>query len=137
MTSIAVVENQISSVKKYLKILSRYLKYSRKEIENDIDLRGAVERYLYLAVQATIDLAESVVAHQNFRKPSTMSEAFDVLLEEKVLGKALRDRLVQMTGFRNVIAHDYEDMDYKIVFHVLHAGLRDIEKFLRRIEKQL
>ncbi|MBC7364354.1 MAG: DUF86 domain-containing protein [Candidatus Aminicenantes bacterium] len=79
MTNISVIENRISTVKKYLKILERYKKISRKKIEEDIDLRGAVERYLYLAVQATIDLAGAVLSFKNFRKPATMSENFLIL----------------------------------------------------------
>jgi uncharacterized protein YutE (UPF0331/DUF86 family) len=58
MTSFNLIENKISSTRKYLSILERYEKYSKEEVENNIDIRGAVERYLYLVVQSTIDLAE-------------------------------------------------------------------------------
>jgi uncharacterized protein YutE (UPF0331/DUF86 family) len=44
-------------------------------------------------------------------------------------------RLAQMTGFRNVIAHAYEDLDYDIVFDVLHNGRKDISAFLEVVEK--
>ena len=84
MTNLSVIENKISSIKKYLKITERYKKHSREEIENNIDIKGAVERYLYLAAQATIDLAEAVIAYKNFRKPTTMSEAFHILEENKI-----------------------------------------------------
>jgi len=45
MTTIAVIENKITAVKKYIKILERYKKIAPKDIEKDIDLKGAVERY--------------------------------------------------------------------------------------------
>lgn len=60
MASLNVIENKISSTRKYLSILERYEKYSKEEIENNIDIRGAVERYIYLVVQSTIDLAVKV-----------------------------------------------------------------------------
>jgi len=41
MTNLAVIENKISAVKKYLKILEEYKKYSVKKLETDINLRGA------------------------------------------------------------------------------------------------
>ena len=47
MTSINVVENKISTIRKYLSILDRYAGFTRQEIETDVDIRGAVERYLY------------------------------------------------------------------------------------------
>jgi len=134
MTNLSVIENKISSVRKYLTILDRYRGYSQKEIADDIDRRGAVERYLYLAVQATIDLAEAVIAYKNLRKPSTMSESFYILNESEILPPDLTEQLVKMTGFRNVIAHDYEKLNYDIVYDVLQNRLVNIESFLKAIK---
>ena len=133
MTNLAVLENKISSAKKYLKILERYKKYSKKEIETDLDKKGATERYLYLAVQATSDLAEATVSYRNFRKPTTMTEAFYILNEEKIISDELTEKMVRMIGFRNIIAHDYEKVDFDIVYDVLQNKLTDIENFLDTI----
>lgn len=135
MTNLAVVENKISSAKKYLKILERYKKYSREEIENDVDVRGMVERYLYLVAQSAIDLAETAIALKKLRKPTTMSEAFHILEEDHIINAELAEKLVAMAGFRNVIAHDYEKINYDIVYDVLNNKLADIEEFLGVIEK--
>ncbi|HEK85614.1 MAG: type VII toxin-antitoxin system HepT family RNase toxin [Candidatus Saccharicenans sp.] len=137
MTNLSVIENRISTVKKYLKILERYKKFSRKKIEEDIDLRGAVERYLYLAVQATIDLAGAVISFKNLRKPITMSENYLILEEEKIIDKKLCQIMARMVGFRNIIAHDYGEIDYDIVYDILQNRLKDIEQFLRIIEKKI
>lgn len=135
MTYSSVIENKISSVKKYLKILERYKKYSKEEIVKDIDLRGAAERYLYLAAQATIDLAEAVISLKEFRKPTTMSENFYILEEEGIIEKELTENLVNMVGFRNIVAHDYEKINYDIMYNILVNRLRDIKEFLKLIEK--
>jgi len=135
MTSLSVIENKISAARKYLKILERYKKYSKEEIKNNLDIRGAVERYLYLAAQAAIDLAEAVIAYKKFRKPTTMTEAFYILDEEGIIDAKLTEKLVGMVGFRNIVAHDYEKINYDIVYAVLHKGLKDINDFLRKIER--
>jgi len=134
MTSIDVIENKISAIRKYLSILDRYKGLSRVDIENNIDIRGAVERYLYLVTQSTIDLAESIIAHKKLRKPTTMAESFHILHEAGVISGELKHKLVQMTGFRNVIAHAYEDLDYDIVFDILHNVKEDINAFLETLE---
>src|SRR3989338_4741071 len=133
MSNRAIIENKISHIRKYLRILDGYQKYSRKEIEGNIDLKGAVERYLYLAAQATIDLSEAAVAYKNFRKPTTMSESFYILNEEKIISNELTEKLVKMTGFRNAVAHDYEKLNYEIVYDVLQNRLKDIEEIIGRI----
>lgn len=136
MSSLAIIENKISAIKKYFKILARYKKYSQKEIEKNVDIKGALERYLYLAAQASIDLAEAVIAYKKFRKPATMGEAFYILNEEGALSNDLTEKMIKMTGFRNIIAHDYGKLNYDIVYDVLQNRLADIEKFIKMISKK-
>lgn len=135
MTTFDVIENKLSSVRKYLKILDGYKKYSKKEIERDLNIKGALERYLYLAVQSTIDLAESIVSFKKFRKPATLGETFHILNEEKIISDQLTEKMIGMVGFRNVIAHDYDKVNYDIVFEILRNGLDDIVQFLGIIKK--
>jgi len=137
MTNINVLENKISSARKYLKLLERYKTYSQEEIEGNIDIRGAVERYLYLAIQAAIDLAEAFIAHKELRKPSTLSECFYILNENKTIPDELTQKLVKMTGFRNVVAHDYENINYEIVYDILQNRLANIEEFIKIIGQKL
>ncbi|MEK7562203.1 MAG: DUF86 domain-containing protein [Patescibacteria group bacterium] len=135
MTNFSVVENKISSVKKYLGILQHFKKYLRKEIENDLNIRGAVERYLYLVSQATIDTAEAFISLRNFRKPTTIRESFEILKEEKIISIELSEKMVKLAGFRNFIAHDYDKVDYDKVYDILQNRLGDIEKFIKQIGK--
>jgi uncharacterized protein YutE (UPF0331/DUF86 family) len=62
MANLSKIENKISKVSKYLKILENYKKYTPEEIEKNLDIRGAVERYLYLVVQSAIDLAQAIIS---------------------------------------------------------------------------
>jgi len=133
MTEISVIENRISSIKKYLKTLERYKSFSIDEILDDVDKKGAVERYLYLAAQATIDLADATISYKKFRKPTSMSESFHILNEESILPNDLTEKMIKMTGFRNVVAHDYEKIDYEIVADILQNGLKDIEAYTKII----
>lgn len=137
MSGLSVIENKISALLKYLEILERYKKYSIKELQNDIDLRGAVERYLYLAVQAAIDSAEAIVAYKKLRKPATMSENFDILKENNFISDDLCEKMIKMVGFRNIIAHDYGKINYKIVDDVLQNGVKDIKEFIKKAQKNL
>lgn len=137
MTSLFVIENKVSAIREYVKILEPYKQYSRIDVEKDNQIRGALERYLYLAAQATIDLAEAVIAFKKFRKPTTLSENFHILQEQDVISGELAEKLVSMVGFRNTIAHDYQKVNYDIVFDVLHNRLSDLEEFITAAKKNL
>lgn len=137
MTGLDVIEKGISNVKKYLSILSGYKGISVKDLLNDLTLRGAVERYLYLVTQATIDLAEAIVSYKELRRPSTFSESFEILNESSIISKEVKTNMIQMARFRNRIAHDYGDIDYNVVYDVLINRLKDIESFLEEISEKL
>lgn len=137
MTDLSTIENKISLVKKYLKILKGYRKYSRNEIENDVNIRGMVERYLYLAIQASIDLAEATISFKNFRKPTTLSENFYILEEEKIIRNEMREEMRKLVGLRNVLTHEYQKINYDIVYDVLQNRLKNIEEFITIIKKNL
>ncbi len=93
MSTISVIENKISSVKKYLAILEDFKKYSREEIFGDVTRSGAFERYLYLVTQASIEVGESYIAYRNFRKPTTLREVFGILFENGIIGNDLSAKL--------------------------------------------
>lgn len=137
MSNISVIESKISSIQKYLKILKTFQHFPQNKLEEDVTLRGAVERYLYLLSQAAIDLAESLIALKDFRRPSTYSDTFHILCEEEIIDVGLTEKLIKMAGFRNIIAHDYEDLDFGIIYDVLQNHLNDIENFLVVIKDKL
>jgi len=137
MTNYSVIENKISYLEKYLGILKRYKQYSREQIEKDVDIKGMVERYLYLLAQSAIDLAEAILSLKNLRKPTTFSETFIILEEAKIIDGTLAEKMIKMVGFRNILAHDYAEINYDIVYDVLQNKLSDIEEFIQQIKDKL
>ena len=133
MSTVQVIENKLSALQKYLAILERYKPYSREDIEGNVDVRGALERYLYLTIQSVIDCAEAVIAYKNLRKPTTISDAFYILEEAGVFSSDELEPYIQMTGFRNILAHGYERIDYDVVYDVLHNKLADTTRFIEKI----
>lgn len=58
-----------------------------------------------------------------------------IIIENKISSIELTEAMVKMTGFRNVIAYDYEKMDYAIAYNALQNNLADIQEFTDVIEK--
>ena len=137
MSNLNVIETKISHIQKYLNLLERYKKYSKEQIEQNPDLKGALERYLYLAVQATLDLGEAIISLNDFRRPGTYTEVFYILDEKEFISKDLSEKLVNMTKFRNIIAHDYEKVDFGILYDALQNRLTDIETFIDAVKEKL
>lgn len=137
MNNIDIIHDKVSIVRKYLSILAPLQKRDFADLERDVISIGATERYLYLVTQATIDLAEAYISYRNYRKPTRLAESFEILHEQSVIDVSLVAHLCNMTGFRNILSHQYTKIDYEIVKNVLQTGLSHIETFLAEIEKSL
>lgn len=137
MTRIHVLENKISFIKEQLHTLETFKSLDREKIESDKILKGSLERYLYLAIQGCIDLAEAYISLKNLRKPCTQSEAFEILHEVGVLELQQLAGLVKMVGMRNIIAHAYQSINYDMIFVALNEKLGDIEDFIAAVSRNL
>lgn len=119
------VRTKLGHLEEYLRGLSEQQDVSREEYLRDRDRRDIVERRFEKAIQACIDVAAHVVATEGYREPTDYGDFFRVLEENGVLSSDLADRMVEMAGFRTVLAHEYARIDDERVFE----QLQDIEHF--------
>lgn len=79
-------------------------------------IRNHIERTLHKAVETCLDIGKHAIVGLQLRTPADYKEVMVILTEAGVLP---RDRLAQymkMAQFRNVIVHDYDDIDPIIFF---------------------
>jgi uncharacterized protein YutE (UPF0331/DUF86 family) len=87
------------------------------------------ERFLHLACESVLDIAQHVIADQGYRQAQSYKDAMDVLCEEGLLSKDLADRLKGWMGFRNVLVHLYLAIDHGRTYDAIRADLGDLEQF--------
>lgn len=54
-----------------------------------------------------------------------MAGAFDVLADSDVVDAAVALKMKKAVGFRNVAVHNYQAVDWEIVFNICHRQLSD------------
>jgi uncharacterized protein YutE (UPF0331/DUF86 family) len=135
MTSKGVIENKISYLQKQLEAIKEFQIHSLDELRQNAKILAGLKWELYVMSQAVIDLAEAVIAYRRFRKPTTMREAFDILAEQDVVPVEFMNRFSKMVGFRNALAHDYEDIKIEVLHDVLMHKLPEVEEFIGHIKR--
>lgn len=105
--------------------------------EENFLIHRAVERTLHLAVEACLDIGQHIIADQGMRTPHDNRDIFVVLAEEGILTAEQLPALEQMARFRNLIVHDYAQIDNAIVYRILQTGLPDFVAFAARISEYL
>lgn len=98
----------------------------------------ASSRYhLIVAVEASLDLANHLIAKNQFRVPQDNADTFRVLAEEDILPEDLAERLEDMARFRNLLVHRYGTVDDKRVHTIMGEDLTDLERFVDVIGEAL
>ncbi len=106
---------------------------SPQEYLQDRRLQAQAERWLHLAAECCLDLANHLIADRGWRSPSTYRETFTILREQGVVSGELSKRLEDWAGLRNVLVHLYLDLDHSRLWQFLTEELDDLEAFARAV----
>lgn len=63
------------------------------------------------SIQIVIDLACQVVARRNLASPTSYRECIEALSAAGLLATDLADSIKRMIGLRNLLIHEYDDID--------------------------
>lgn len=125
-----------------LETIERYLRQLRDEQQideaaylDDDRTQRVVERLFNNLINTCIDLAAHLRAAEHL--PDTGSAAGDMqtLIEAGILPEPLGERMIEMTGFRNALTHDYEAIRQPEVYRQLQ-DLDHFERFAEVIAEQ-
>ena len=129
--------SKLERLQEYVRILNSYRKYSAQEIKKDFTLRGAVERYLEIALECVLDIGEMIISREGFRKPETYREVIEILGEKGILPEKLAKKFAEAAKFRNLLVHMYAEVDVEIVYEILQNNLGDFDEFAKHIARYL
>ncbi len=58
-----------------------------------------------------------------------------MLAYHKILPRGLSERLAEMAGLRNVLVHEYLDVDLEILYRAMTEELVDFKEFIKAVTK--
>jgi uncharacterized protein YutE (UPF0331/DUF86 family) len=105
---------------------------SLSEFETSWILRSMAERAVQVAAEILIDIAERILALEKSGPAATAAEAMEALVRLGVLKSA--QPYINITRFRNLIVHQYEEIDPVVLFDLSKNRLDDFRKFRNEID---
>ena len=130
------INDKIDEIKRYLDELISIVPEDFRKYASDYKTKAACERYFEKIIESAVDLAFLVIKENSFKIPEDDKAAFDVLATEKVIDISLAGRLKDAKGMRNIIAHQYGQVDDEVVFEsITQEVVRDVKDFVSEIEK--
>ena len=137
MSNYKEITIRLKKIGEYLKVLKFLKKRSLEDFKNDFVLKGALERYLQLSAEASIDIGEIIISEKKLRTPMSHREVFDILGDERIISALLAKNFSEIAGFRNILVHDYVEIDVNKMYEYLQNDLSDFDKFIKAIAKFL
>ena len=128
---------KLERLDEYLKYLTELKKISKKHFIADFHYYGLAERYLQLAIEVILDTCKLVIISENLKKPEDNADMFVILKENKIISTKIATSFMGVSGFRNILVHDYEKIDREIVFHKIQKNLIDFKLFKKAVLKFL
>ena len=128
-----IIKAKISHIQKSLNKLEEKKSVSLDEMRGNSDLQDIIIHNLQVSIQGCIDIASHIVSDQRWELPQSLAGLFDVLLQHKILDPKLADKMKSMVGFRNIIVHEYQEIDLAKVHDILVNHLNDIYAYLQKI----
>ena len=124
-----MVLRKLSTIDEYLKQIREFSGVSIDEYKSDWKSQRIVERTLQMLIETCADIANHIISDRNMRIPTGYSDTFKVLLENNVIDENLFAVMEKMAKFRNIVVHQYEEVDAEIVIIILRKHLDDFVRF--------
>ena len=124
-----LVLRKLAELELYLRQVSEFREITVERYREDWKVQRIVERTLQMAFETCADVANHVIADRKLEVPSTYAETFEVLDRAGLLEHELAKVMIRIAGFRNVLVHEYTNVDGQIVVRILQNHLADLERF--------
>jgi len=106
---------------------------TKQKLQSDTDLLFSVEHRLHTAIDAVISISEHIVAGLNLGHVDRAKDIIRILSNEGILTKNLADKLGQATDMRNILVHQYFDIDVNEISDAVTKDLQDLRDFVKNI----
>ncbi len=129
-----LIRRKLSRLNMYLDKLKPVAKHTLEEYISDFYLKASAERLIQLIVDCASDINNHVVVEMGQRPPEDYGSSFIRASEAGMLTDELANRLKGSGGMRNILVHEYMDIDDEKVHKALSIALSDFKEYIRQVD---
>ena len=119
--------------KKYWNKLKGIITKTSEELENDFDSQLISERVFEVLSQSLLDICTHIIAQSEESAPQSYSDCMKRLGKIGIIKLETSEKLVSLIKMRNIIVHQYGDINYKLLIEGLQELYKDFPIFEQEI----
>lgn len=124
---LALLDDQVQKIKKHTAGVSF------EEFRDSWVLRSMSERAVQVAAEIVIDIAERIISIEKAGPVASSAKAIERLVDLGVLSSS--EPYKAIVRFRNLIVHEYEEVDPKLLYSILTEHLDDFYSFRNELDR--
>lgn len=129
-----VLLNKIETIERCINRINTVYDNNPENLK-DYTKQDSIMLNIQRACEASIDLAMHIISKKRFGIPQNSRDAFDVLNQKNIINDKLTKNLKAMVGFRNIVVHDYQSINIKVVESIISHNLNDFYDYIYAINK--
>lgn len=110
--------------------LKNLQKLSKEKLDENIEHLWAVSFGLIAGIEASMDIAQFILASKG-KKAESYGSLPEKMLELGIIDENFSDKFRKMIGFRNRAIHNYPSLDSEEVYNILQNEVEDFKAFLK------
>ena len=116
---------KLETLEEYLRRLRNKQHLSWDEYMADIDRQDAIKEQFKVAITCCNDIAAHIRKERELPYSGRAADDYTQLKSAGIISEELCENMIEMTGFRNALAHDYDEVREPEVFD----NLQDLSRF--------
>lgn len=130
MVDAEVVRNKLEHLEEYINDLEEYQDLNLEKLSGDKVLFRYLERTIHLAVESVLDIGSHIISDERLGNPKFNSQIIEILAENNIIKENV-ESYIKMAKFRNIIVHDYAEIDPEILLMIIKENLSDLKAIFR------
>ncbi|MBF0215722.1 MAG: DUF86 domain-containing protein [Candidatus Omnitrophica bacterium] len=137
MVDIQIIIKKIDELTRTVHDLKRLRSVPLEKIRTSCFDKWAIERGLQIAIQCLLDIGNHVLAEIGENGIEDYTDVIVKLGEKNVIPAEFAKEIRGMAGFRNILVHEYLEIDINKLYDMVQNRLPDFERFIGYIKTAL
>lgn len=120
-------------VEEDLAVLKNYRELSLEDYLEDNESKLAVERLLEKITGRLIDINYHTLREEYEIMPEDYYSSFIDMGKNRVIDEDFANEIAKSAGLRNALAHEYEEIDQKMVYEAMQKAVIQVPVYLKKV----
>ncbi len=128
------IAQRISEVQSAISSLEKYAKMNEAEFLNNDEKIAAAKYHLIAMIEGCVSICTHITAKELHKAPDGYTTCFKMLADNKILPEDIAGNLSKMAGFRNLLIHQYWEIENKKVYQYMNIEMENVKEYLKIVK---